>query len=484
MWRASRVAVWIAGFMSMVAAFPAAAEDPAVGSQPNIVFIFSDDQSFQTIAAHGFDEVQTPNLDRLARAGTTFSHAYNMGSWSGAVCIASRMMLNSGRSVWRAQRAHATAEAERQAGRWWSEYLKAAGYRTYMTGKWHTPANVQRAFDVVRDPRPGMPTDTPTSYNRPPATGPDPWSPTDVAQGGYWAGGTHWTEVVGEHSVNFIQQAANEDAPFFMYLAFNAPHDPRQSPQRFVDLYPLDKLRIPTSFLVNYPYADAIGCGPSLRDERLAPFPRTAEAIARHRQEYFAIITHLDEQIGRILDALAASGKADNTWVFFTSDHGLAVGQHGLMGKQNQYDHSVRVPFIVVGPGVESGRVIDEPIYLQDVMPTTLAFAGVPAPDHVEFQNLLPLLRGEPSRYSAIYGSYLQLQRSIRTQQHKLILYPQAQVVRLFDLQRDPDERHDLADQPSSRPLIRELFAQLRELQRQFDDPLELTSVFPGLIEN
>src|SRR5690606_25887253 len=133
--------------------------------------------------------------------------------WSGAVCIASRMMLNSGRSVWRAQRAHPAAEQERQQGRWWSEYMKAAGYRTYMSGKWHTPADVQRSFDIVRDPRPGMPKDTPSSYNRPPADGPDPWSPADPEQGGYWSGGTHWSERVGDHGVDFVQQAAGEDAP-------------------------------------------------------------------------------------------------------------------------------------------------------------------------------------------------------------------------------------------------------------------------------
>lgn len=484
MWRANQMTAWILGFIIASAAFPTAAEDPAFASKPNIVFLFSDDQSYQTIAAHRFTEIQTPNLDRLARSGTTFSHAYNMGSWSGAVCIASRMMLNSGRSVWRAQRAHATADAERQAGRWWSKYMKAAGYRTYMTGKWHTPANVKLSFDVVRDPRPGMPADTPAAYNRPLATGPDSWSPSDDTQGGYWAGGKHWTEVASDHSVDFIQQAVQEETPFFMYLAFNAPHDPRQSPQRFVDLYPLDKLRVPANFLPDYPYATAIGCGRSLRDERLAPFPRTAEAVARHRQEYFAIITHLDEQIGRILDALEASGKADNTWIFFTSDHGLAMGQHGLMGKQNQYDHSIRVPFMVVGPGVDAGRVIDEPIYLQDVMPTALALAGITAPEHVEFQNLLPLLRGEPSRYPAIYGSYLQLQRCLRTRSHKLILYPQAKVVRLFDLLNDPEERQDLADRPSHQPLIHKLFAQLRELQHQLDDPLDLTSAFPALAEN
>lgn len=461
----------------------AAAEQPSATStsatpaseRPNVLFIFTDDQCFQTIAAHGYDEVHTPNLDRLAKAGTSFSHAYNMGSWSGAVCIASRMMLNSGRTVWRAQALHRTAERERAAGRWWSEYLKQAGYRTYMTGKWHTPANVEKSFDVVRDPRPGMPKDTPSSYHRPPASGDDAWSPDDPSLGGYWQGGTHWSEVVGQHGVDFLAEAADDSSPFFMYLAFNAPHDPRQSPAEFVARYPTDSIRVPNNFLADYPYAEAIGCGPGLRDERLAPFPRTADAIRVHRQEYFAMITHLDQQVGKILQALDESGKADNTWIFFTSDHGLAVGQHGLFGKQNQYDHSVRVPFIVVGPGVAADRMVDEPIYLQDVMPTTLDLAGTETPDHVEFQSLLPLLAGEPSRYDAIYGSYLMLQRSIRTRTHKLIVYPKAGVVRLFDMRSDPDEQHDLADSAAEQPLIRDLLGQLIRLQKRYDDPLDLS---------
>jgi choline-sulfatase len=451
-----------------------AAED---AGRPNILFIFADDQSYETIAAHGFDEVQTPNLDRLARGGTSFSHAYNMGSWSGAVCIASRMMLNSGRTVWRAERVHPQAELERRRGRWWGEAMKAAGYKTYMTGKWHLPADPYRSFDVVRDVRPGMPKDTPSSYRRPPDAGEDEWSPSDASLGGYWEGGTHWSEVVGNHGVDFLALAAVEDRPFFMYLAFNSPHDPRQSPAEYVDRYPVGSIRLPESFLPDYPFADAIGCGPGLRDENLAPFPRSPDAVRTHRQEYFAIITHMDHQIGRILDALAASGKAENTWVFFTADHGLAVGNHGLMGKQNQYDHSVRVPFIVMGPGVKKGHTITEPIYLQDVMPTTLQLAGAGRPDHIEFQDLLPVLDGGPSGYDAIYGSYLDLQRSVRTRSHKLIVYPKAGVVRLYDLENDPQELHDLAGEPSSPAVIDALFAKLLELQDRYGDSLDLSAI-------
>ncbi|WP_164102326.1 sulfatase-like hydrolase/transferase [Candidatus Laterigemmans baculatus] len=449
------------------------AEEP-----PNILFVFADDQSFSTIAALGNSEIETPNLDRLARRGTVFSHSFNMGSWSGAVCVASRTMLNSGRSVWRANEIYRAADRERAEGRWWSELMKQAGYRTYMTGKWHVPAKADLSFDVVADVRGGMPKQTEAGYGHPAEDPRERWSPSDPRYGGYWEGGTHWSEVVGNHATDFLADASKRDEPFFMYIAFNAPHDPRQSPQAYVDRYPAEKITVPASFQSLYPFKDAIGCGESLRDERLAPFPRTPHDVQIHRQEYYAIITHMDAQIGRILDALEDSGKADNTWIFFTADHGLACGEHGLMGKQNLYDHSVRVPFVVVGPGVPSGATIETPVYLQDVMPTTLELAGLDKPDHVEFHSLLPLLAGEThSLYPAIYGAYLDLQRSIRTERYKLIVYPKAERVRLYDLQDDPQELRDLAEQESSKPLIQTLYRQLKALQKELGDDLELDFV-------
>ena len=217
----------------------------ANNERPNIVFIFADDQCFETIRELGNQEIETPNLDRLVRQGTTFSHAFNMGSWSGAVCVASRTMLNTGRFVWTANAVHAKSEQEREQGRWWSEYMKQAGYRTYMTGKWHCKANADKAFDVARDIRPGMPKATAAGYNRPAADGSDPWSPSDPKFGGFWEGGTHWSEVVANHATDFFSDAGKHESPFFMYLAFNAPHDPRQSPAEYVARYPASSILIP-----------------------------------------------------------------------------------------------------------------------------------------------------------------------------------------------------------------------------------------------
>jgi choline-sulfatase len=221
-----------------------------------------------------------------------------------------------------------------------------------------------------------------------------------------------------------------------------------------------------------------------LRDERLAPFPRTKQAVAVHRREYYAIISHLDDQIGRVLKALDASGKADSTWIFFTADHGLSVGHHGLVGKQNQYDHSIRVPFVVVGPGVSAGITDPTPMYLQDVMPTTLELAGVKPPEHVFFKSLLPRLTSTTSTarkkpYESIYGSYLKLQRSITHDGWKLIMYPDAQVIRLYHVQDDPHETIDLAGRPEHADQIMKLFDHFIALQSELQDPVDVTYLRP-----
>jgi choline-sulfatase len=297
-------------------------------NKPNILFIFADDQCYETIRELGLTDIDTPNLDRLMNSGTSFTRAYNMGSWSGAVCVASRHMLNTGRFLWDAEKVSQKAEDERIAGRWWSEYMKKAGYRTYMTGKWHVRAKAENCFDVVRNLRGGMPNQTPEGYNRPLKDKPDPWSPYDPKFEGFWKGGKHWSEIVADDTLIFFDEAKKhqKSKPFFAYIAFNAPHDPRQAPKSFIDNYPLNRIKIPKSFLPEYPYKKEIKCPHNLRDERLAPMPRTKHSIKVNRQEYYAIISHMDEQIGRILDGLKASGMEKNTYVFFSADHGLGVG--------------------------------------------------------------------------------------------------------------------------------------------------------------
>ena len=481
---------------------PACAPDDPYPERPNILLLLTDDQTYLAVGALGNEEVRTPHLDRLVRGGTTFTHAYNMGAWQPAVCLASRAMLNSGRFVWAADSLTRDWRAgnETVMNQNWAPLMRAAGYRTYMSGKWHVDAPAEQQFDVVANVRPGMPWDRypfadvmalrarhddnpprdsllalfPPGYNRPLTPTDSTWSPSDPRYGGYWDGGKHWSEVLADDGEDFLERAATEDAPFFLYLAFNAPHDPRQAPEEYVARYRDGaEIAVPANFLPDYPYAGRIGNGPGLRDEDLAPFPRTELAVRTHRREYYASVTHLDAQVGRILEALEATGQAENTIILFTSDHGLALGSHGFMGKQNLYDHSVRVPLVLYGPGFKAGRKVSTPVYLQDIMPTALELAGTEVPDYVNFRSLLPVLADEDAEHHGpIYGSYVNYQRSIVREGYKLIAYPDAGVLRLYDLEKDPEEMNDLfATEPAR---AEALFTELRELQTVVGDTLPL----------
>ena len=477
--------------------------------KPNILFIFADDHCYDAIRALGINsEIITPNLDRLVESGVSFNNTYNMGAWQPAVCVASRAMLITGRYVWEAKQydSNKAQNLLKEKGHTWPQLMEKAGYDTYMSGKFHLKIAADSIFEQVAHEFPGMPRDAfvsdyrglvkkmkeayeksddisalmPNGYNRPVSEQDTTWLPWDKSKGGYWKGGKHWSEVVGDDGVNFIEKAKNEENPFFMYLAFNAPHDPRQSPKEFIDMYPLDNIAVPKSFLPEYPYKNEIGCPSYLRDEALAPFPRTAYSIKVNRQEYYAIITHMDQQIGRILDALKASGKADNTYIFFTADHGLAVGNHGLIGKQNMYEHSMRAPLMVSGPKIKKGRKVDAPVYLQDVMASALDLADIEKPDFVQFNSLMPMAFGDANKsaYSAIYGCYVNKQRMIRKDGFKLIIYPKANVIKLFNLKDDPLELNDLAGTKKHQKRVSELLKDFLDLQKEYKDTLDISSLY------
>ena len=398
-------------------------------------------------------------------------------------------MLNTGLNMWQAKQYFNDFKKKKLKtdNKLWSVCMQNAGYETYGAGKWHIKPSMEAAFNNMGTQRPGMPNQTPEGYNRPDPN--NPWTPWDPQYEGFWKGGTHWSEVLADESVGFIEKASSSDKPFFMYLAFNAPHDPRQAPEKFIDMYPTEKLSVPESFLPEYPEDDDIGMGAQTRDAQIAPFPRTEAAAKLHKQEYYALITHMDEQIGRILDALDASGKADNTYIFFTADHGLAVGEHGMMGKQNMYDHSMCPPFIVAGPGVTPGSKNETPIYLQDIMPTTLELGGAEARRPVAFKSIVPLMQGKKTpHYPAINGAFSSRskdgktpfeQRMVVDGDYTLILYPLVGSVKLFNTGKDPHQMHNLAKNPENTSTVRRLFSSLRKLQAEQGDPLDLAEFYP-----
>ncbi len=460
----------IAPFLALISAISAA-------EKPNILFIFADDMTYEAIGSLGMTEVKTPNLDRLFESGTQFTHAYNSGGWNGAICVASRNMMMTGRYLWNAQREEKTM-GERKM---WPQLMSDAGYTTYMTGKWHVRLKAQDLFDHVGDVRPGMPNQVKKGYDRPVEGKEDPWDPTDKANNGFWKGGKHWSEVEGDTAIKFLNMAKKDSKPFFFYLAFNAPHDPRQSPQKYLDMYPVDQIKTPENFLEAYPYRKVMKAPHSLRDEKLAPMPRTEYSVKVARREYFALITHMDAQIGRVLDALEANGQRENTYIVFTADHGLGCGHHGLLGKQNMYDHSIRVPYVVVGPEIKAGKKISTPIYIQDSVPTALEVAGAKVPDHIQYQSYVPVLKGESEGRQLIYSAYLKdAQRAMTKDGYKLILYPGGKIARLYHLTEDPFEKTDLLESGKGKKIARKLLAVLKSEALNHGDELDFGE-YPGL---
>jgi arylsulfatase A-like enzyme len=264
-------------------------------------------------------------------------------------------------------------------------------------------------------------------------------------------------------------------------VAFNAPHDPRLAPKEYHERYNPERLPLPANYLPQHPFNNGDLTG---RDERLAPWPRTPEVVRQHLADYYAAITFLDAQVGRVLDALRASGRYDNTLVVFSSDHGLAIGSHGLFGKQNLYDHSMHAPLVFAGPGVPKGKRSDALCYLLDIFPTLGDLAGVPAPQGSEGKSLAPVLAGKRSAVrDAIFTAYRHVQRAVRDDRWKLLVYPQVNKVQLFDLRNDPAERNDLAADPAHAAEVERLTSLLKDMQKRLGDTQPLRTGRPEPLE-
>jgi len=196
--------------------------------------------------------------------------------------------------------------------------------------------------------------------------------------------------------------------------------------------------------------------------------------------EYYGLITHLDEQIGRILEALETSGHAEDTVIIYTADHGLALGSHGLLGKQSLYEHSMRSPLIISGPGIPAGRSTAAFTYLFDLFPTICALAGAKAPAGLAGRDLRPLWEDENARIrESVFLPFGDLMRSVRDERWKLIVYPPINHRQLFDLREDPHETRDLAAAPGHEPEVARLTALMRSWQEKVGDGQPLTRKEP-----
>jgi arylsulfatase A-like enzyme len=397
-----------------------------VVSPPNVLLITVDDQRPDTIGALGHDDVETPTLDSLVREGT-FVRPYT----TVPVCTPGRSELVSG------------CDAFENGCRWFGESIDDsitllpeafgdAGYRTRFAGKWHVhPGPREAGFDETRR----------IIYDEIENDYPECGHRLQFSEDGEIVEG-HSTDLVAEAAEHFVRAGAKEDQPWLAYVGFHSPHDPRTPPEEFA--YDPAEVDLPENYMPEHPFDNG---EMTIRDEQLEEFPRTREAIREHLADYYGMISHHDAAVGRLLDRLEETGQREDTLVVFTSDHGLAIGSHGLMGKENCYEHSTRVPMVAAGPDIAADRRPGALCGQYDLYPTLCDLAGIEVPESVTGRSYASLLRGETDDHrEEIVCAYRDVQRMIRTDRFKLIRYPETGHEQLFDLETDPDELVNLLD--------------------------------------
>jgi arylsulfatase A-like enzyme len=445
-------------------------------SHPNVVLIVADDLRPDALGFSGNRAIPTPHLDALARRGARFTRA----TCSYPICNVSRSEIFSGRLMLDTARAMGGALKFDPQWTLWPRHMKDSGWHTIYSGKWHvagTPASAGFAETAGLFSGGGAPAGTKATHPRTPTgrdvTGYSGWTFKDdknAPQPDLGVGLTPDTDrIIAERAIDALQRAGAR--PFFIQINFTAPHDPLHWPRgREYEIDARD-LVLPA----NFRGAPAFDTGNvSGRDERIVPAPRTVDEVKRERAIYFSQVANVDRQVGRIVETLTRSGQIGRTIVVLTSDHGLALGSHGLMGKQNQYEHTINVPLVMAGPGVPEARTFAAQCYLRDLYPTICELTHTSVPASVQGRSLGPVLRGERAEiHDAIFGYFTDAQRMVRQPDGwKLIAYPQLGRHELFNVKEDPDELRDLAAAPAQQERLQEMKARLAAWQRQHGDPL------------
>lgn len=453
--------------------------------RPNFLFVLVDDQSPFDLQTYDPESIlETPNISGLAKEGMVFESARHMGSWIGAVCTPSRHMIMSGRSLWNlpsrgdfiSQDEPVNLETQTIGA-----VFNRAGYKTMRTckrGNSYIAANEQ--FSVVRDA---------------------------TKRGGTAESGSAWH---GEQVMEYLgdRERNSETDPFLIYFGFSHPHDTRDGTPELLQKYGAvnhtDTLHLPQenqnqpslqkNYLPEHPFFHG---HPELRDEERVSGVwknRDENTVRNELGREYACSENIDIQLGRVLKKLEAMGELENTYVIYTSDHGIAIGRHGLMGKQNLYEHTWRVPFIIKGPGIEAGKRVTGNIYLLDVLPTLCDLAGIEIPKTVEGTSFKPVLDGKKdSVRDVMYGVYAggtkPGMRSVKKGDWKLIKYDvmdgAVRETQLFNLAENPNEylqehkregklETNLAYDPNYADKLEEMEALLLDQMTLHNDPYRL----------
>lgn len=436
-----------------------------INNRPNILVIITDDQRYQTIHAMGNNEIITPNMDKLVNEGTVFTQAHIMGGLSGAICCPSRAMIMSSRSLFHL---HKDGEYIPASDSTFPELFRNNGYTTFETGKWHQDKeSFMRSFTKgdniffggMNPPQTGGQY-RPRLYH---------YDSTGQYKEPFW-GSTFSSVYFADAAVNFLKTERENKQPFLMYVAFTSPHDPRTPPTWYGHSYHTNDVSLPANYLPEHPFDNG---ELKIRDETLLPFPRTKDAVRTEVAKYYGMISEVDYQIGRILKMLKETGKDKNTIIVFAGDNGLAVGGHGLLGKQNPYECSMRVPLIFGGPGIPKGKRVNGLVYLNDIYPALCNLAGLHIPATVEGKSMVSAFgkNNFPGR-EKVFFAYLNLQRAIVQNGFKLIRYNVngQSHTQLFNLNTDYLEMHNLADENKFQNKVETMTSLLNKTMKQLND--------------
>lgn len=454
--------------------------------RPNFLFVLVDDQSPFDLKIYDAKSIlETPNIDKLAEGGMVFEGARHMGSMNGAVCTPSRHMIMSGRTVW-----HLPPSAGKLAEQHCPDSLELqsiaavfnrAGYNTMRTcKKGNSFAAANKQFTVVHDA---------------------------VKRGGTEETGSAWHS---KQVLNYLNKrdSLQETNPFFIYFGFSHPHDVRDGTPELLAKYGAvnhtDENSLPPAnpkqpelqdnYLAAHPFFHG---HPNLRDEERVSGVwknRDEQTIRNELGREFACDENIDIQMGKVLRKLDEMGELDNTYIVYTADHGIAIGRHGLTGKQNLYEHTWRVPLIVKGPGIEAGKRVEGNVYLLDLLPTFCDLAGIEIPKTVQGKSFTPVLNGEKEvMRDVMYGVYAGGTkpgiRCVKKGDWKLIKWDvmdgTIHKTQLFNLAENPNEflpehgktnelQTNLASNPKYADKLAEMETLLLEQMIENDDPYRL----------
>lgn len=456
---------------------------------PNILFIMSDDHAAHAIGAYGSRINRTPNIDRIAAGGMRFDQCFCTNS----ICAPSRAVILTGLY----SHLNGVKTLDDRLDRHlltFPSLLRARGYQTAIIGKWHLghgPAWDPSGFD---------------EWNVLPGQG-DYFDPPMLHMGREEVHPGYVTEILTDLALQFLHNR-DPDRPFLLMLHHKAPHRPWLPDARHARLYEDEEIPEPASFDDDYAGRPAAEAAEMRVDRDLtfedlkAPVPegltKTEEKswkYQRYIKDYLRCVASIDDNVGRVLDALDANGLTESTVVIYTSDQGFFLGDHGFYDKRLMYEESLRMPFLVrYPPLVDPSESTDAMALNIDFAPTFLDLAGVPVPDTFQGRSLLPILKGDPPenwRQAMYYRYWMHLDAyhkiwahlGIRTERYKLVYYygealgttgsvdrPAPKTWELFDLATDPLELRNLYDDPAQAGVVAALKAELARLQRELDD--------------